>query len=802
MRFDELCLRIPGDELRMRFHEQLTVLAGVGGIERRGLVEGLLGILSGVPGPGGVLTYIDAGGRRVTVATDAAGNTIHRYDDGSPAPEPTAQLGMDADLLRAHCCIQAVDLGLLAPDVTGGGTPPELAEARETLGELNVRLESAIAARDTAEGLRQELAALDEQLREADEGQARRRYARLLAELARLRAEAAAVRGGRAGAEADRRLLDHAGEAGRLVRRWQQADERLATCRTRFGDRERLDPRTIAEGDSLPDRVPAELDGLASALTLAEGRRDRLAARLDELAASRLPEPSHPSVVRLARADQDAVWQTAALAIESRIQLEQASLSVGGLPAEGTGQVSALAIELEGAHRVVEDAERHMEQRHRTGLILSGVSTTAALLTIMSIVWLAPVMLITAVAAALWGVAEPRVRLAQARGLEEDVLVRAGVGTYLGLHLRRIDATIDPRARDRLTMAAMEHRVAAAAWHDLAGDLDPADALALELEVRRYAGALHALSGAADEIEAVRRELEEQAEPAVSAARTALLEACAPFGIDDPTLAASMVRHQVEIGATARLQRELEVAERAEDASRTELVNLLNTLGFEAEDLPVAIGALDRALSAAAERNEARTSARHPEVVEGELQLLEERARQEHRPEWGTSVTADDAAEPDVAQLRQRRQSTAEAYATASALVPDVEHLADRRNAVERRVTVLEAAMGDSPAAAALADTGDIERYLLARLTSVRNTGPGRVPMPLLLDEPFLRIHGSRKRELLDLLERLSGRAQLVYLTDDPDVVLWARRAAGNGSVLLLEPSSVSVDHYRPLLTQ
>ena len=78
--------------------------------------------------------------------------------------------------------------------------------------------------------------------------------------------------------------------------------------------------------------------------------------------------------------------------------------------------------------------------------------------------------------------------------------------------------------------------------------------------------------------------------------------------------------------------------------------------------------------------------------------------------------------------------------------------------------------------------------YLLARLTSVRNAGPTREQLPLILDEPFLRIRGRRKWELLELVERLAAKAQLIYLSDDPDVVLWSRRRAAAGDLLLLEP--------------
>ena len=37
MRLEELILRIPGDEFQVRFHEQLTVLSGIGMLERQAL---------------------------------------------------------------------------------------------------------------------------------------------------------------------------------------------------------------------------------------------------------------------------------------------------------------------------------------------------------------------------------------------------------------------------------------------------------------------------------------------------------------------------------------------------------------------------------------------------------------------------------------------------------------------------------------------------------------------------------------------------------------------------------------------
>ena len=43
----------------------------------------------------------------------------------------------------------------------------------------------------------------------------------------------------------------------------------------------------------------------------------------------------------------------------------------------------------------------------------------------------------------------------------------------------------------------------------------------------------------------------------------------------------------------------------------------------------------------------------------------------------------------------------------------------------------------------------------------------------MLLDEPFLRLHGESRWAMLDLVERLAERHESVYLTDDiKDVVI------------------------------
>src|SRR5437588_801844 len=83
--------------------------------------------------------------------------------------------------------------------------------------------------------------------------------------------------------------------------------------------------------------------------------------------------------------------------------------------------------------------------------------------------------------------------------------------------------------------------------------------------------------------------------------------------------------------------------------------------------------------------------------------------------------------------------------------------------AVERRVSVLEVSLDAGQSAGAGDDAEEVQRQLLARLTSARRPG-GEEALPVVIDEALLRIRGERKWELLDQVERLADKTQIVYL--------------------------------------
>ena len=81
----------------------------------------------------------------------------------------------------------------------------------------------------------------------------------------------------------------------------------------------------------------------------------------------------------------------------------------------------------------------------------------------------------------------------------------------------------------------------------------------------------------------------------------------------------------------------------------------------------------------------------------------------------------------------------------------------------------------------------NLAHALVTHLSDVRNLGPEGESLPLLLDDPFLALDASVKPALLELLSRSAGSPQVLLLTNDPDVLTWARLEALTGEIGILE---------------
>lgn len=796
MRFDEFALRVPGegDEglLHIRFHDRLTVLAGLGAVEREAIVAAVVGALCG-EADGATLRYTDSTGRPVEL-TSTGGIAVARHlDDGSPAPEPVGWLAPDPLTLRDIVVITADDLGPSTAARPRDDDPPVLVEARAHLAALTERLQRALADRAALERLEAELAEVDEQLARAEEAAARRAYARVLARLERVRAEASVLAGGAHGAEADRLLLAARDELAELTARWREAAAAAEAARAEAAGDEPLTADDVARLAAVPEAPPAELGELVAEWVRAARHAEALEDRLRHVAGATLPKPGDPRVLALATADQDELWAARDAVVEARARLAAEQVALGGIGADGAdAERSAAIARLERAHgRVVAAGEVVRRNRVPVGaatgvLAVAGVPAAGAALPLALGLWAA------AAGVAGLGLVRPLVDRRRAARAEQACLEAIGVPSYLSFHLRRVDATLDPSALDRLTAARVEVGAAERAWVAVAGDVDVETATELEPAVRAHAEALAAQAGAVREVAELRRSLEELALPDLDRARARLAAAVAPYGIgaDDlaglePALVVDFVAGQVALGAAARRRRAADAAAAEEAAAASALEVVLARHGFVHGDLAARVEVAEAAVRRAADREAARAAARPRAVVEAELAELAAEARRLRRPEWG-DVRPEEAEEPDMSALIARRDQLAAAVAAEAHRAREVERLQDEHAAAERRVRSLDRRLRGSRADDAAIE--ELHRYLLAALTRAHRAGPGGEPVPVVLDDPFTRVPAERKWELMDMLRRLTEKTQVVYVTDDPFIGAWARRRADHGAIRLLEP--------------
>jgi hypothetical protein len=757
MRFEELAYRDGGQAVTIPFHRTLTVLGGLDAEARERFAERAVASLTGnAAGFGVSLVFVDGSGSRVHLVRDPRGaTTVTDLDSGEDLAEALADGGDPIDWLHL-LGLGSPELLFLDPvhferDAAEERNPAaeesdgELAEARAVLAQVEREYQQVIGRHRHVEELRGELARLDEEIRLADELAARRRYDDAARTVARLEAELALLHGAE---PAERRVAEAALAATRLAGDHRAASAALDAALAAFGERRRLDQRSLSRALSLPAEIPANLERLQAEFLDASRRRADLIARLDAGAASDLPRPSAPWVLTLARQHHPELWTRAERVTAAGTRAAELSIGLGG-----AGQHGALVAELEAAHQLVEEAEREVDAAKVKALAMAA-----------------------------------KRKLAKAREDEQAVLSRAGFVSWLAFQMRRIDVLLEPDAVEALRVAELEHQVASVAWAELAGDVDPEAALAARAEIEEYAAQMARAEYHVEATELLHRELVEDAEPAWATARAALLEACRTFDVE-PEHAVSEVAAIVSEARHARLQQAVEEAEAALRLIEAELETHLAAAGRPG---PGHIGARLEAVTAlAAEATvhlQAIESKRPPEEVEAELGEARAVMARLARPEWETlpapPVGTEDGTDR-VARLIEERTRVAAELDAAGRSLPDVDRLADRREALSRRVTILQASAGTGPL---LVTAEEAEMVLLGRFAQTRRVGPEAEPVPVLVDDAVAAFPRHEKCRLLDLLARLGEASQVVYLTDDEETLEWARSRSVKGSIGLLAP--------------
>ena len=790
MRLDELVLRIPGDEFRVHFHEHLTVLCGIGLLERHALADSLLQALAGTA-ENTTLTYTDRTGRPVQVVSAGGAGTASYLEDQTAALPLVGTVTPTIDELRSLVLLQAGDLGL-APARIKADDDPELAEARATLADLTRELQAAIRDRRDHDGHRRELELLDAQLHQARDGADRREYAKVLAELERVKSEAAALHSGSTGAESDRHLISSADSVRDLAARWSRAVAALEDAQARAAG-EPLEPEAVAELLDIPNEPPADLHLRLRAVDVAKVEHERLDAELRGLAAAAMAEPSRSEVIDLATVDQESLWRAANRVEQADADLRREELALGGA-GNHAGTAEQVTARLEDSQRYVEACEAVVEKRWTPTIAACAITAVCSLLFATVNLLLGPALLVIAVAVLGVRLGKPWKELKEARTAQESILDEAGAPTYLSFHLRRVDAAMDRDAYSRVEAAELELRRALEAWNGLAPRVDVATARELEAEARAFAAGLAQREGSVAELEARRAELVHKVEPELQAAREALRLTVAPYRIDqfaldadDLELVDQLVHRQIELGRHARSIAGADDAKADEEKVGAQLDELLLQLGFRDGTLDARANALEWAAARAGEREQARSDARPRDAVEEDLARLQAAVVRLRRPEWASVEPADDTT-PELDELERRHNELVALVSADDDVVIDLERLADRHSAMERRVAALEAGHEGRTEETSIGQLADVQQYLLAHLAKAAHAGPFDESLPVVLDEPFLRIGAERKWELLDMLRRLAEKSQLLYLTDDPFVAAWARRRAAAGLVTLLEP--------------
>ena len=800
MRFEELATPADPTGSPTRFHRAMTVIGPMDQAARARWIQHVLATLAGQPPAEGdheaprSMTVADNQGQIVRLEWHAGhlrivdpetGADLTTQGGANGAAELLSRLDLDAAKAETLQVVRPADVAAAVPVTTADGgadaDAEELKEARLVLSHLEAEHADALAAEQHVADLKARRDHLDESLRRSHEIKARRKYGAALVERERIQAELSAVLGEN---PVDEDAIDACSAVLDQLEEVASQSDRVAQRRVGFGNRRRLTSEGLEQALALPTDVPDDLPRLHEQYLDARLRRVELLERLDDTAASDLPTPSEPWVLTLARINQLDLWerrrpghrdpQAGRPALgrpRRRRQAPRSRVGDRGRPRAGRpGRAHPVR------HRPPPHAARprrrcdgrrrgHVRAHRRRPLRRGGLLGRGPR-------------------------RRTRRRLAVAEKLELEALERAGFNSWMGFKLRWVETLIDVNARETLQIAELEDQLASTAWLEVAGDIAPEVALAKQEEIGRYAEHLHTLRSSTDASDAVRRELLEEVEPRYEAARRQLLAVCEPFGVD-PEHALSEVAALVFDARSARLQLELEVAEKDEERAVAQVVRLLGEAGeapaSDLSDIDERLGAVGQRyqelLAAVEAFLAAQEDARPEDEIRAELAHMDEVLARFERAGITSTVTDGELDTRDPREIQRDLEQVAIDLDHAERQAPDVERIDDRLEGLRRRVRMLETGTGE---ALAVPEPKELEMYLLGRVASARRVGPGGEPVPLIVDDVLRTLPRVQKHRLLDLLARLGDAAQIVYLSLDDETLEWARARAEAGTAGLV----------------
>lgn len=774
MRLEQVVLHGPGEDDRVRFGEGVTVFAGLGEQERRDLIETVaLALTGGLPNAS--VVYHDHAGRRVFADRTGATYAV----SGAEAPGPGRLLGQDPEAIVGLFTVTDEELGL-GTETTAEEIEQALESARSVLDRARAEYYDLREQTDLAGEWRDELEVLNRRILQAQDHAARWAWVQAQQRLKQLTAELGVL--GEDGAEDQDRLVLAAVDALRtLGEAWTDAAAAASELReaieVELGTIPEVEQGHLERVAATPECAPREL---AEALGLWKAAADLREETADALGRvdGPPPEADDPLVVAFAECDQQRLWLAHA-------QLEAANAAYAQTTDGSTSASADPETEeaIEEAHREVVRRERDVARRFRPGALASGSLAVTALLAGQAIsLLLGVVLLLAAVGMGVWLLAVPRRHLAQAVLLEELALTRSDAGSWLGLHLRRVDAFTDAGERRRFELAANARTAAEVDWGEAAGTLSPEDLTSRAEAVRAYVEATDPASIArrrADLTAAL-----DNATRAEADARSTLLGDLDPYGIVPGHLAGqdlrtlpALVEQRVAAGRVARQLVELGELAQKETKAAARLAELLEHLGHTHGALEARLGRVIDAISDA--RNRTGQGDRPRAAVVADIAEVEAFLSAEWREGWAdTPHPTAPPADPDL--LDARRRDLNEMLNAAGRL--DVVGAEHRFELARTHVEQLEARREELVSGAA-----SIQQRLIARLNRMTVLDGEDDTLPVLLDDPFTRLPVADRMDVLDLIVRLAGHVQVVLLTADPVVARWAQDRSRNPNVVLYE---------------
>ncbi len=785
MRLEQVVLYGPGDDERVRFGPRVTVFTGLGREDRAAVTATVVGALTGELTTASTV-YVDAANRRIFA--DRTGATY--AESGATAPGPWELLGKDPEAVAQLLAIDAADLGL-GPRPSADQISEQLAEARAELEALHTRHLNVLERSRQLDSWRRELAELDGRIATSDDDRTRWAWMEQRRQLDEARAELAMIDRGDQGTDtqllAAVEALRTAGEA------WADVAAEVSQLTEELGPVPEVSTEGLARVAATPDDLPAGFAGRLNAWRAAADA-DRAAQAVRAEAAGPSPRPADPLVADFASLDQVRLWETYSRLVEATNTYAAASV-VG--PAEEADTEAEQAVEV--AHLDVVRAQRRVERSFMPAVGAIAVLTLGALLIGNAVTWLlAPVLLAGAAAVCWYLLLAPRRQLDAAEHAEETALASTDAGSWLGLHLRRLDAVTDAVERKRFEVAANQQVAALVDWEEVAGARSVDDLTARAEEVKAYAQAVDPKS-----IGRRRDESRAHAEATANAersARRALAVGLEAYGItaDDtqnlsPDDLLDQLNRHIDAGRLARTAQKLRLLRGREREAANRLNGLLVRLGFDgSDDLETRLERAIQAVAAARARQGGAGTGRSRSEVQAEISRLAEAVASGRRASWGvTPEPSGPPADPNI--LEARRREVSELIGAGGR--PDVVGAERQYQLGLDRVRDLEQSLDGIAARASVGDRFG------SRLIRNATVGPNGEPVPAILDDPFRDLPVAEHLAMLDHLVTVSEHLQIVLLSADPLVTRWAKDRAAHGTVELFEAETspqIAID--RPAL--